>query len=106
METIDLTYFLDSAPSIPISSSVAPMIHNFDSTNPNLHHQHQTTFLVPLAQGHTHQSHQMITTNCPQSDTHGGSLIDRVHRPLPGSNTMPFPSGSRHMVSWSQTEHE
>ncbi|AET03563.1 putative transcription factor MYB/SANT family [Medicago truncatula] len=106
METIDLTYFLDSPPSIPISSSVAPMILNFDSTNPNLHHQHNTTFLGPSAQEHTHQSHQMITTNCPQTGTHGGSLIARVLRPLPGSNTMPFPSGSRQMVPWSQTEHD
>jgi len=106
IETIDLTYFLDSPPSIPLSSSVAPMILNFDSTNPNLNHQHQSTFSVPSAQGHTHQSHQMITTNRPQTGTQGGSLIARVLRPLPGSNNMPIPNGSRRMVTWSQREHE
>jgi len=105
IETIDFTKLLDPTPSIPISSSDALTILSFDPTNRNLHHQHHTT-LLPSAQGQNHQSPQMITTSCHQTGTHGGSLIARVLRPLPGSNNMPFPSGSRRLVPWSQTEHE
>jgi len=113
IESNDLTNVLDSPSSPHISSSNAPMILNFDhvSINPNLHrhvqhHQHQTTLLVPpTVQGHAHESPR-ITTSWPQPATHGGSLIARVLRPLPGSDAMPFPNGSRRMVPWSQLEHE
>jgi len=104
-ETIDFTNLLDSTPSIPISSSDAPMILSFDPTNRNLHQQHHLTLLLS-AQGQNHLSPKMITTGCSQTGTHGGSLIARVLQPLPGSNTIPFPSGSRHIVPWSQKEHE
>jgi hypothetical protein len=100
--TTDLTNFLDSPPSIPISSFDSSMILNFHPTNLDLHHQHQTTLLVPSAQGDTVESTQLATTSCPQTGTQGGSLIARVLRPLPGSNT----NGSRRMVTWSQREHE
>jgi len=113
IETTDLTNFFDPPPSPHISSSNAPMILNFDHvlSNPNLHHhvqhhRHQTTLLVPpTAQGHTNESIR-ITTDWPQPATHGRSLIARVLRPLLGSDTMPFPNGSRDMVPWSQLEHE
>ncbi|RHN51317.1 hypothetical protein MtrunA17_Chr6g0467271 [Medicago truncatula] len=113
IETTDLTNFLDSPPSPHISSSNTSTILNFDHvfTNPILHHhvqhhRHQTTLLVPpTTQGYTNESTR-ITTDWPQPATHGRSLIARVLRPFPRSDTMPFPNGSRLMVPWSQLEHE
>lgn len=107
IEIIDLTNSPDSTPPPPRFSSNTTMILNFGhvSPNPNMHHQHQTTLLVPTPPGHTYETASQIATGWFQPGMHGGRVTTLLE-PIPESNRYLFPNGVRLKENWTQLEHE